>query len=158
MLFHFVNLSQCVCLGLKRSKLHISKCTPKREKIPFQELQRTARLDYSCFPVFVTSQIINSAYWNSTGWRVERTLGYVLHDSQSKPSGGVFISLFLMETDCFQNIMDVVFNVILHVMSDKAMFVSGALLCVQRYRGNLPSSNSTPRWQIIKLQIYAPQI
>ncbi len=68
----------------------------------------------------------------------------MLHDSQSKPSGGVFISLFLMETDCFQNIMDVVFNVILHVMSDKAVFVSGALLCVQRYRGNLASSNSTP--------------
>ncbi len=28
------------------------------------------------------------------------------------------------------------FNFILHVMSDKAAFVSGALLCVQRNRGN----------------------
>ncbi len=130
----------------------------KERENPFSRTTTNGSFDYSCFPVFVTSQIINSAYWNSTGWRVERTLGYVLHDSQSKPSGGVFISLFLMETDCFQNIMDVVFNVILHVMSDKAMFVSGALLCVQRYRGNLASSNSTLRWQIINLQIYAPQI
>ncbi len=29
------------------------------------------------------------------------------------------------------------FHFILHVMSDKAAFVSGALFCVQRYRGNL---------------------
>ncbi len=29
------------------------------------------------------------------------------------------------------------FHFILHVKSDKAAFVSGALLCVQRYRGNL---------------------
>ncbi len=55
MLFHLLNFSQCVvcvCLGIKRStKLQISKSTPKGDisfkKIPFQELQRTARLDYS---------------------------------------------------------------------------------------------------------------
>ncbi len=53
MIFHFLNFSQCVCLGIKRStKLQISKSTPKRDifffflKIPFQELQPTARLDY----------------------------------------------------------------------------------------------------------------
>ncbi len=42
-------------------------------------------------------------------------------------------------------------------MSDKAVFVSEALLCVQRYRGNLAlsRSNSASRWQIINLQIYA---
>ncbi len=34
------------------------------------------------------------------------------------------------------------FHFILHVMSDKAAFVSGALLCVQRYRGNLDLYNS----------------
>ncbi len=29
------------------------------------------------------------------------------------------------------------FHLILHIMSDKAAFVSGALFCVERYRGNL---------------------
>ncbi len=46
-------------------------------------------------------------------------------------------------------------------MSDKAAFVSGALVCVQRYRGNLElsRSNSASRWQIINLHIYMrPQI
>ncbi len=47
------------------------------------------------------------------------------------------------------------FHLILHIMSDKAAFVSGALLCVQRYRGNLNLSNSASRWQIINLHIYA---
>ncbi len=36
-------------------------------------------------------------------------------------------------------------------MSDKAAFVSGALFCVQCYRGNLELS----RWQRINLHIYA---
>ncbi len=42
-------------------------------------------------------------------------------------------------------------------MSDKAAFVSGALFCVQRYRGNLDlsHSNSASRWQRMNLQIYA---
>ncbi len=44
---------------------------------------------------------------------------------------------------------------ILHVMSDKATFVRGALLCVQRYRGklDLSHSNSASCWQIINLHI-----
>ncbi len=33
------------------------------------------------------------------------------------------------------------FHFILHVMSDKAAFVSGALFCVQRYQGNLKLSH-----------------
>ncbi len=47
------------------------------------------------------------------------------------------------------------FHFIVHVMSDKAAFVGGALLCVQRYRGNLDLSNSAFRWQRINLHIYA---
>ncbi len=49
------------------------------------------------------------------------------------------------------------FHFILHVMSDKAVFVSGALLCAQRYQGNLDlyRSNSASRWQRINLHIYA---
>ncbi len=57
-----------------------------------------------------------------------------------------------METDCFQNILDVIL-----ISSDKAVFVSRALFCVQCYRGNLElsRSNSASRWQIINLHIYA---
>ncbi len=38
-----------------------------------------------------------------------------------------------------------------------AAFVSGALFCVHRYRGNLElsRSDSASRWQIINLHIYA---
>ncbi len=45
------------------------------------------------------------------------------------------------------------FHFILHVMSDKAAFVRGALFCVQRYHGNieLSRSNSASRWQKINL-------
>ncbi len=49
------------------------------------------------------------------------------------------------------------FHFILHIMSDKAEFVSRALFCVQCYRGNLElsRSNSTSCWQIINFHIYA---
>ncbi len=39
-------------------------------------------------------------------------------------------------------------------MSDKEAFVSGALFCVQRYRGNLVLYQSIS-WQRINLHIYA---
>ncbi len=77
MLFQFINFSQFVVsmFGYKT----IYKVTNLKvlsngryfvlKKIPFQELQRTARLDYkSCFRVFATSHIVNPAYGNSTGW------------------------------------------------------------------------------------------
>ncbi len=60
-----------------------------------------------------------------------------------------YITVFLMETNCFQKMLGH-FHFILHVISDNAAFVSGALFCVQRYRGNLELS----RWQIINLHIY----
>ncbi len=44
------------------------------------------------------------------------------------------------------------FHFILHVISDKAAFVGGALFCVQRYRGNLALS----RWQRINLPSKTP--
>ncbi len=45
------------------------------------------------------------------------------------------------------------FHFILHVMPDKAAFVSGALLCVQRYQGNLyfSHSKSASCWQRMNL-------
>ncbi len=39
-------------------------------------------------------------------------------------------------------------------MSDKAAFVSGALLCVQCYRGNLELYHCNSCWQRINLHIY----
>ncbi len=109
----------------------------------------------SCFPVFVTSQIVNPAYGNSNGWRVGRTLGWALHVSKSKPS--LYITVFLMETNCFQKILDVIF-ISSCIMSDKAAFVRGALFCVQRYRRNLElfRSNSASLWQTINLPSKTP--
>ncbi len=48
-------------------------------------------------------------------------------------------------------------QLILHIMFDKTVFVSGALFWVQRYQGNLElsHSNSASRWHIINLHIYA---
>ncbi len=49
------------------------------------------------------------------------------------------------------------FYFILYIMSDKAAFVTRALFCVERCRGNLElsRSNSASRWQIINLHLYA---
>ncbi len=39
MLFHYLNFSQCVCLGIKRStKLQISKSTPKEDVLKKKSL------------------------------------------------------------------------------------------------------------------------
>ncbi len=48
MLFHFLNFSQCVCLGHKTIyKVTNLKVHSEGDILfPFQELQRTARLDY----------------------------------------------------------------------------------------------------------------
>ncbi len=54
MLFNFLNFSQCVCLGIKNIyKVTDLKVHSKgrhfvlKKEISFQEIQRTARLDYS---------------------------------------------------------------------------------------------------------------
>ncbi len=68
-----------------------------------------------------------------------------------------YITVFLMETQLFSENVVCHFHFILYIISDKAAFVTGALFCVQRYRGNLKLSryNSASRWQIINLHIYA---
>ncbi len=52
------------------------------------------------------------------------------------------------------------FHFILHIMSDKAAFVSGALFCVQCYQGNLAlsRSNSGSCWQRIHLPSKTPSM
>ncbi len=53
-----------------------------------------------------------------------------------------------METDCLQKMLDDIF--ISSYMSDKAAFVSGALLCVQCYQGNLDLYHSNMTWHVAK--------
>ncbi len=50
------------------------------------------------------------------------------------------------------------FHFILHIMSDKAVFVRGALFCVQHYPGNLAlyHYNSASRWPRINLPSKTP--
>ncbi len=69
MLFHFLNFSPCVHKTINKVtnlKVHSKgRYFGDFFQITFQELQRTARLDYSCFPVFVTSQIVNNLFNNN---------------------------------------------------------------------------------------------
>ncbi len=70
MLFHFLHFSPrvCVCLGIKTStKLQISKSTPMgdisfKKKSLFKNYNERLNELQSCFPLFVTSQIVNPAY------------------------------------------------------------------------------------------------
>ncbi len=65
MLFHFLHFCQCVCLSIKLSTLYKSQSPLQREifhfkKICFQELQRTARLDYQVYLNFEKQNDTNS--------------------------------------------------------------------------------------------------
>ncbi len=86
------------------------------------------------------------------------TLGWALHVSKSKPLL-VFLDHCISDgNQLFSENFGCHFHLILHIMSDKAVFVNRALhLCIQRYRGNLTlyHCNSASRWQRINLDIYA---
>ncbi len=102
MLFHFLNFSQCVeCMfghktiyKVTNLKVHSKGRYLVFKKSLFKNYNEGSFGLQSCFPVFVTSQILNPTYGNLNGWRVGRTLGWALHVSKSKPSMGVFISLY----------------------------------------------------------------
>ncbi len=144
----------CVCLGIKRStKLQISKSTPKgdisfkKKKNPFQELQRTARLDYKVVFLYLWYHKNKSRLRKSEWLAVGKCL--VEHCTfQNRNLVRVFLYYCISEGNrLFSENFGCNFHFILHVMSDKAAFVSGALFCVQCYRGNLDlyHSNSTSR-------------
>ncbi len=60
-----------------------------------------------------------------------------MHVSKSKP---LLVFLYHCISDGNQLFSEKIgchFHLILHIISDKAVFVNRALLCVQRYRGNL---------------------
>ncbi len=108
MVFHILNFSQCVCFGIKRStKLQISKPTHLFYFF-IQELQQTARLDYKIMFLYLWYHKDNPAYENLNGWRVGRMLGWAQYVSKSKLSVG-YITIFLMETNCFQKMLNVIF-------------------------------------------------
>ncbi len=147
-------------MGIKRStKLQISKSTPKGDisfkKIPFQELQRTGL--QNCFPVFVTITNCKSRLrkfdWFGGGERLVELCMF-----QNRNPVRVFLYHCISEGNrLFSENFGCRFHFILHIMSDKAVFVSRALFCVQRYRGNLElsRSNSASRWQRMNLHMYS---
>ncbi len=84
------------------------------KKIPFQELQRTARLDYKVVQM--------------VGWWGECLVEHVTFQNQNP----VRVFLYHCISDGnqpFSENFGCHFHLILHVMSDKAAFVSGAVLC-----------------------------
>ncbi len=144
MLFHFLNFSQWVCLGIKRStKLQISKSTAKSDisfkKILFQELQRTARLDYKVIFLYFWYHKNKSHLRKLNGWRGGRTLGWALHISKSKPGAGVFISLYFWWKPTDFRKWWMLFS--FHLHSDKAAFVSGARFTGETSISSAPTDN-----------------
>ncbi len=84
---------------------------------------------------------INPVYGNSNGWRVGRSL---IEHCTFQNQNLVQVIIYYCISDgnrLFSENLGCHFHFILHhvvkyIMSDKAAFVSGALLCVQRYQGN----------------------
>ncbi len=103
----------------------------------------------------MTSQIVNPAYVNLNGWGGGGGGGGRLVEHctfQNQNQVRVFSYHCISDgNQLFSENFGCHFHFILHVMSDKAAFVSGVLFCVQSYRGNLElsRSNSASRWQRI---------
>ncbi len=146
-----MNFSQCVvCMFGHKTiyKVTISKSTPKEIisflKIPFQELQRTARLDYKVVSCICDITKLNPAHGNFNGWRVGRMLGWARACFKIETQCGCFLYHCISDgNQLFSENVGCHFHFILHVMSDKAAFVSRALLCVQCYRGTSISTTPT---------------
>ncbi len=161
MLFHFLNFSlYVVCMFQYKTIYKVTNLKVHSTFLnPFSRTTTKGSFGFqSCFPVYVTSQMLNPAYWNLNDWLMGGMLGWALHVSKSKPGAAVFLyHCISYGNQWFSENVGCHFNLILHVMSDKAAFVSGALFCVQRYRANLElsRSNSAYRWQIINLHKYA---
>ncbi len=151
-------------MGLKRStKLQISNSTPKGDIsffffIPFQGLLSerlvwTTKL-FSC--ICDITKIIPPMEIRLVGGWGERLVEHCTF--QNRNPVRVFLYCCISDgNQLFSESFGCHFHFILQIMSDKAAFVSGALLCVQRYRGNLDLYyyNSISRWQRINLHIYA---
>ncbi len=109
----------------------------------------------SCFPVFVLSQkkIPPTLIRLVGGWG-ESVVELCMFENRKT----VLVFLYHCISDgnrLFSEHFGCHFHFIWPVMSDKAAFVSGALFCVQRYRGNLELSRSNREWIYIYMR---PQI
>ncbi len=98
MLFHFLNFSQCVVCMFGHKKIY--KVTNLKVhskgryfifKNPFQELQRTARLDYKVVFLYLWYHKNKSCLWKFE-WG-ERLVEHCMF-SKSKPGAWFFISLY----------------------------------------------------------------
>ncbi len=139
MLFHFLNFSQCVvCMFGQKTiykftnlKVHSKGDISFLKKIPFQELHRTARLDYKVVVLYLWHhKLVNPAYGNSNGWWVGRTL---IEHCRFQNRNPVWVFLYHLISDgnqLFSENFGCHFHFILHIMSDKAAFVRGALSSV----------------------------
>ncbi len=137
--------------GHKRStKLQISKSTPKGDFVLKKSLFKnynerliwTTKL-FSCIcDITNCKSRLRKFEWLAGGENAWLSTARFKIETQCRC---FYITVILMETNCFQKILD------------KAAVVSRALLCVQCYRGNLElsRSNSASRWQRINLHIYA---
>ncbi len=106
----------------------------------------------------MTSQIVNPAYGNSNDGGVG---GRLVEHCAFQNRNPVWVFLYHCISDgnqLFSENFGCHFNFILHIMSDKAAFVRGALYCVKLYRRNLTlsRSNSASRWQRINLPSKTP--
>ncbi len=122
-------------MGIKRStKLQISKSTPEGDisflKNPFSRTTTNGSFGLqSCFPVFVTSQIVNPAYGNLIGLGGGERL-VELCTFQNRNPVLVFLYHCVSEgNQLFSENFGCRFHFILHIMSDKAVFVNSSVLC-----------------------------
>ncbi len=156
MLFHFLNLSQCVVCRFGHKtiykvtnlKVHSKARYFVKNKNPFSRTTMNYKLlvwTTKLFSCICDITNCKSRLWKFEWLGVGRTLS--LSSTRFKIEKS---KLFSENVGCH-------FHFILHVMSEKATVVSGALNCVQLYQGNLELSraNSASRWQIINLHIYA---
>ncbi len=166
MLFHFSNFSQCVVCMFGHNNIYkvtnLKVHSTGRYFIFFKSLFKNynKRLVWTTqffFPVFVLSQKkIPPTLIRMVGRWGESVVKHRTFQNRNP----VLVFLYHCISDgnrLFSENFDCNFNFILPVMSDKAAFESGALFCVQRYRGNLDiyHHNSASCWQRINLHIYA---
>ncbi len=142
MLFHFLYFSQCVVCMFGHKTIYKVTNLKVHSKGRYFVLKKSLFKNYnelfglqSCFPVFVTSQIVNPAYANSNGWGVWREHLVEHYTFQNRNPVRVFLYHCISDgNQLFSETFGCHFHFILNVMSDKAAFVRGALLFVQRYR------------------------
>ncbi len=130
------------------------------KKIPFKNYNE--RLVWTTKLLFCICDITNFKShlqkFDWFGWRGEHLVEHRTFQNQNPVP--VFLYHCISDgNQLFSENVGCNFYFILHIMSDEAeaAFVSGALLCVQRYRGklDLSRSNSASCWQRINLHIYA---